>query len=301
MNRLRRSELATPASNLKMIAKAAASDADLVFLDLEDAVAPAEKVQARENAIAALHDLDWGRTTRAVRVNAVGTDWAHDDIAALVSRAGDVLDVIILPKVLSARDVWFVETMLDVLEARHQIATPIALEVLIEEAEALRRVDEIAAASKRLEALIIGQGDLAASLGVRFGHVADPATAYPGDVWHFARSQVTAAAKAAGLDAVDGPFPDFTDVDGYRREATWTSTLGMTGKWAIHPSQVGIANEVFAPTETELALAQQMCDAYTAAQARGDGSAGSSGLLVDAASVRLFQAVLDRHHQITGA
>lgn len=299
MNRLRRCELATPASNEKMIAKAATSGADVVFLDLEDAVAPAHKAQARENAIGALCHLDWGRTSRAVRINAVGTDWAHDDITGLVSHAGNELDVLIVPKVRAARDVWFVETLLDVLEARYDVVRPIGLEVLIEEAEALTRVDEIARASTRLEALIIGQGDLAASLGVRFGHVADASDAYPGDVWQYARARVTAAAKAAGLDAVDGPYPDFTDVDGYRREAIWASTLGMTGKWAIHPSQVGPAHEVFAPTEQELALARRMCDAYERAQARGDGAAGSTGILVDAASVRLFRAVLDRFDRIT--
>ena len=256
MMRLRRSELATPGSSEKMIAKGAASDADLVFLDLEDAVAPAQKEAARELTIEALNSLDWGRKVRAVRINNVNTTWVLDDIVQTVERAGQNLDVIIIPKVKAPRDVWFVETLLDQLEAKLGLTNRIGLEVLIEEVEALARVDEIAACSPRLEALILGVGDLSASQGVRMGHVSDPALRYPGDIWHYARVRMVVAARANGLDAIDGPFPDYRDGDAYRREATQGSTLGCVGKWAIHPDQVPIANEVFAPTEKEIALAQ---------------------------------------------
>ena len=288
--RLRRSELATPASSEKMIAKAAASDADLVFLDLEDAVAPAEKEAARANVVRALRDLDWGRKLRAVRVNGADTRWAHDDVLAVVGEAGDRLDLMILPKVKAARDVWFFETLLDQLEAKLGLGRRIGLEVLIEEAAALARVEEIAACSPRLEALILGFGDLSASQGVRLAL----ASTYPGDLWHHARARMIVAARAHGLDAIDGPFANFRDPDGYRREATWAAALGAVGKWAIHPSQIEIANDVFAPTEQEIALARRMCEAYRAAEARGAGAAGAGGILVDAAAIRIFEAVLER-------
>jgi citrate lyase subunit beta/citryl-CoA lyase len=277
-----------------MIMRAADSDADLVFLDLEDAVAPAFKERARENVAAALVDLDWGRKLRAVRINSVDTVWAHDDIIDVVTRAGARLDIIIIPKVKAPRDIWFVETLLAQLEAKLHLERRIGLEVLIEETEALARVEEIAAASPRLEALILGVGDLSASQGIRMGHISDPSTRYPGDMWHYARNRMIVAARANGLDAIDGPFPNYRDADGYRRDASWASTLGCAGKWCIHPSQIEIANDVFAPTEKEIELAKRMCDAYDAAQRGGDGAAGEAGVLVDAASVRIFEGVLER-------
>ena len=151
-------------------------------------------------------------------------------------------------------------------------------------------MESIAACSPRLEALILGFGDLSASQGVRL----PLAAGYPGDLWHYARARVVVAARAHGLDAIDGPFANFRDAEGYRREATWASTLGFVGKWAIHPSQIAIANDVFAPTEQEIALARRMCEAYTAASEGGAGAAGTGGILVDAASVRIFEAVLER-------
>jgi citrate lyase subunit beta/citryl-CoA lyase len=292
--RLRRSELSTPGSQEKMMAKAAESDADLVFLDLEDAVAPAQKIGARAQVIAALNELDWGKKTRAVRINSVDTVWAHDDVIDVVTGAGARLDIIIVPKVKAPRDVWFVETLLAQLEAKLALEHCIGLEVLIEETEALARVEDIAASSPRLEALILGVGDLSASQGIRVGHVSDPALRYPGDMWHYARNRMIVAARANGLDAIDGPYPNYRDGDGYRREATWAATLGCAGKWAIHPSQIEIANDVFAPTEKEIELATRMRDAYEAAQRGGDGAAGASGVLVDAASVRIFEGVLER-------
>ena len=292
--RLRRSELATPGSQQKMIAKAAESDADLVFLDLEDAVAPAEKERARTQVIAALNDIDWGRKVRAVRINSMDTVWAHDDIIDIVTHAGQRLDIMIIPKVKAPRDIWFVETLLAQLEAKLHLDRRIGMEVLIEETEALARVEEIAAASPRLEALILGVGDLSASQGIRTGHISDPAMRYPGDMWHYARNRMIVAARANGLDAIDGPYPNYRDADGYRREANWGGTLGCAGKWCIHPDQIEIANDVFAPTEKEIALARRMCDAYEAAQSGGAGAAGESGVLVDAASVRIFQGVLER-------
>lgn len=296
-SRLRRSELAVPAANPRMIEKAAASDADLVFLDLEDATAPALKEDARANVIHGLKTLEWGHTLRAVRVNSADTKWATDDMVEVVTNAHEHLDIIIIPKPYAPRDIWFFETLLDQLEQKLDIEPRIGFEALIEEAQALSRVEEIAACSPRLEALILGFGDLAASLGFRVGHEAEKGDAYPGDPWHAARARMIAACRANGIDAIDGPYPNFTKPEAYRRECTWSSTLGAVGKWCIHPSQIEIANDVFAPSEKEIAFARAQVEAYQKATAGGEGAGSAGGMLVDAASLRLFQAVLDRAKQ----
>jgi citrate lyase subunit beta/citryl-CoA lyase len=293
--RLRRSELSTPGSSDKMMTKAAASDADLVFLDLEDAVAPTAKVAARGAIVAALNRLDWGSKTRAVRINGVDTVWCHDDLIEVVTGAGAVIDIVIVPKVKAPRDVWFVDTMLDQLEAKLGLERGgIGLEVLIEETEALARVEEIAGCSGRLEALILGVGDLSASQGIRAGHVGGSAEHYPGDMWHYARNRMIVAARANRLDAIDGPNANFRDLDGYRTDATWAATLGAVGKWAIHPSQIAIANEVFSPTADEIAHAERVIAAVREAEAAGAGAASVDGLMIDAATARIFETVLDR-------
>lgn len=292
--RLRRSELATPASNVQMIQRAAASAADLLFLDLEDSVVPALKAEARDNAARALTELDWGNKTRAVRVNGAATPWAHEDVITILERAGRCLDVIIIPKVKAPRDVWFFDTLLGQLETKLGLPRPIGIEALIEETEALTCVEEIAGCSPRLEALILGVGDLAASQGVRLRHLLDPADRYPGDLWHYARNRMVVAARARGLDAIDGPYFNFADTEGYHHEAAWSATLGCVGKWAIHPSQIDAANEVFAPTEAEIEFARQMCSAYESGASAGAGASGTRGIMVDAASVRIFKAVLER-------
>ncbi|WP_216892813.1 HpcH/HpaI aldolase/citrate lyase family protein [Nocardia alni] len=292
--RRRRSELSTPATSEKMMAKAAGGDADLVFLDLEDAVAPNAKDVARRQAITALRELDWGTKTRAVRVNGVRTTWCLDDITDVVAGAGADLDVLILPKVKSPRDVWFVETLLTQLEYKHGLEVGrIGLEVLIEEVEALAAVDAIAASSPRLEALILGVGDLAASHGMRSAHIGTTA-GYPGDIWHSARTKLIVAARSNGLDAIDGPFGDFKDSEGYRQQANWSAELGAVGKWAIHPNQVTLANDVFSPSEEEVAQATKVVTAMRAAEAAGDGAVAIDGIMVDAATARIFETVLLR-------
>jgi citrate lyase subunit beta/citryl-CoA lyase len=292
--RLRRSELSTPASSPKMFDKAMASAADLVFLDLEDAVAPSQKEIARKNAIEALNDLNWGAKVRAVRVNGADTHWAYDDVIKVVEGAGEKLDVIIIPKPKAPRDIWFFDTLLTQIEAKKGMKKRIGLEALIEESAALARVEEIAASSPRLEALILGFGDLSASQGVRLGISSDPTHRYPGDMWHFARVRMITACRANGLDAIDGPFGNFRDAEGYRREATWAATLGAVGKWAIHPSQIELANDVFAPTANEIESARKMKDAYDVATRDGAGAAGAGGVLIDAVVVRIFENVLER-------
>ena len=292
--RARRSELATPASSEKMCMKAASSGADLVFLDLEDACAPVAKVGARSIAVAALTGQDWGRTVRAVRVNGLDTPWCHGDVVEVVTGAREALDVIIVPKARTARDVWWYDVLLTQLEADLGLTKRIALEVLIEEAEGLSNAAEIAKASPRLEAIIFGAGDLSASLKARVDGNFDPLGEYPGDFWHFARVQVLAAARGAGIDAIDAPFPAYQDPDGYRRAAHHASLLGFDGKWAIHPSQIPIAHEVFSPTEAEIADAEESIRIYRASEADGVGAIGREGRLVDAAHMRLAANTLHK-------
>jgi citrate lyase subunit beta / citryl-CoA lyase len=290
--RLRRSELSTPGSSDRMIQRAVASNADLVFLDLEDSVAPGEKVAARAKAISALNSLDWGKKTRAVRINNVDTEYAYQDVIELAEKAGDKLDLIIIPKVKTPRDLWFVDTLLSGIEMRLKRKRRIALEVLIEEVQALINVEAIARCTPRLEAIIFGPGDFSASQGVRFP--APGAAGYPGDMWHYARNKIVVAARAAGIDAIDGPFADFRDPDGYRREATWSSILGFVGKWAIHPSQIDLANEVYSPTKEEVARARKMAEAYAKAEAEGLGAITFEGAMIDVASVRIIRNIIDR-------
>ncbi len=292
--RARRSELATPASSERMCEKAPSAGADLVFLDLEDACAPAAKESARSTAVGALTGLDWGRTVRAVRINGIETPWCYGDIIEVVTGARDALDVLIVPKVRSGRDVWWVDVLLGQLEAKLGLTRPIGLEVLIEEAEGLANVLDIAKASPRLEALIFGAGDLSASLHARVDGNFEPVVPYPGDFWHFARVQVLTAARAAMIDAVDAPYPAYQDPGGYRQSALQASALGYDGKWAIHPGQVPIANEVFSPTAEEVEEARQSMETYREAEAGGVGAIGRDGRLVDAAHMRLAANTLHK-------
>jgi len=279
-----------------MLEKAAASDADLVFVDLEDAVAPERKVEARGLAAAALTGLAWS-PARACRINGVHTQWCHGDLEHLVRVAGTALDIVIVPKVRGPRDVWFVDDLLTQLELEHRLELGrIGIEVLIEETEALAVVEEIARCSGRIEALILGTGDLAASQGVRTRFVGAEVggAPYPGDLWHYARSRMIVAARANGLDAVDGPYGDYRDPEGYRQAAHFGSTLGAVGKWCIHPSQIEVANEVFAPTAEEIRHALDVTEAVRLAEARGLGATSHGGALIDLASRRVQETVLRR-------
>lgn len=297
---LRRSELAVPASNDNMFEKGARCGADLVFLDLEDAVAPAFKQEARMKAIAALNDIDWGRTARAIRINGLDTQWCHDDVVDVVTKAGANLDTIIVPKARRARDVWWVDVLLTQLESKLGLSKQIRLEVLIEEVEGLANAEAIAVASSRLDALIFGVGDFSLSQGARVDTNFMPLGEYPGDIWAYARNKVIVAARIAGIDAVDAPYPDYRDLAGYERDARRASLLGYTGKWAIHPDQVPVANRVYAPTADEIARAEANVAAYRAAEAQGRGAVGVNGVLVDAAHVKQAQQTLVRAALING-
>jgi citrate lyase subunit beta/citryl-CoA lyase len=291
--RLRRSQLAVPGSSEKMLTKAAASNADHVFCDLEDAVAPSAKPGARDTITDALNHLDWGKTVRCVRVNDVGTEWCYEDIITIVEKAGKNLDTIMLPKPMNAGDVQFADKLLRQLEMKLGLEKQIGLEVLIEEVEAMQNVVEIANSCARLECMIFGMGDYAASQGLVVKNIGRT-DGYPGDIFHYPRYHMTIAARAAGLDAVDGPFADFKNEDAYREECQRALMLGMAGKWAIHPSQIDPALEVFSPSQEDADFAREIIAVYEKAAAEGLGSVGHKGVMVDAASARLFQNTVNR-------
>jgi citrate lyase subunit beta/citryl-CoA lyase len=291
--RARRSQLSVPGSSEKMLQKAAASAADHVFCDLEDAVAPSAKVEARRKISWALNNLDWGRKTRCVRINDVTTEWCHGDIIEIVETAGANLDTIMLTKPYSAADVIFLDRMLNQLEKKLKLERKIGIEVLIEEVQALQNVEAIATCSERMECLIFGMGDYSGSQGIDIVNIGGTAD-YPGDIFHFARFRITMAARAAKIDAVDGPFGDFKDEAGYREEARRARSLGMVGKWAIHPAQIAPALEIFSPTPDEVAKARKMAAAYREAEAKGLGAVQIDGVMIDVAVLRLVKNTLDQ-------
>lgn len=291
--RVRRCELSVPGSSEKMVAKAAAMNVDFVFLDLEDAVAPSEKRPSRKKIVDALNSLDWGKKTRCVRINDLTTEYAYEDIIEVVEGARENLDIIMLPKAMSAADVKFVDKLLTMMEKKLGLKKRIGIEVLIEEVEAMMNVEEIAAASPRLEALIFGMGDYSASQGVSLKDIGG-ASGYPGDIWHYQRQRMTIAARANGIDAVDGPYADFRSPDAYREECRRAMILGMVGKWAIHPNQVEIAQEVFSPDPADVARARAMMKAYDEALAQGLGAVQYEGKMIDIASVRIVKNLVDK-------
>ncbi|MAK10459.1 MAG: CoA ester lyase [Rhizobiales bacterium TMED83] len=291
--RLRRSQLAVPGVSEKMLTKAAASAADHVFCDLEDAVAPSAKAGARDTIADALNNLDWGNTVRCVRVNDVGTEWCYEDIISVVEKAGKNLDTIMLPKPMNGSDVQFADKLLNQLEMKLGLERKIGLEVLIEEVEAMQNVVEIANSCERLECMIFGMGDYAASQGLVVKNIGRT-DGYPGDIFHYPRYHMTIAARAAGIDAVDGPFADFKNDEAYRVECQRALTLGMVGKWAIHPAQIDPALEIFSPSQNDVDFAREIIEVYEKAASEGLGSVGHKGVMVDAASARLFQNTVNR-------
>lgn len=291
--RLRRVQLSVPGSSEKMMAKAAASAADHVFLDLEDAVAPSAKVEARAKIVAALRTLAWGRKTRCVRINDLTTRYAHEDIITVVEGAGEHLDTIMVPKVLSGKDVYFVATLLNQIEQKLGLERPIGIEVLIEEVQALANVEEICQAHPRLECVIFGMGDYSASQGIDIRSVGGE-NPYPGDIWHYPRFRMVMAARAAGIDPVDGPYANFRRPEIYREECRRAMILGCVGKWAIHPAQIEPALEVFSPSLEEVTRARKLAAAYARAQAEGLGAVNVDGVMVDAASIRIVNNTLHK-------
>ena len=289
--RLRRVQLSVPGSSEKMMAKAAASAADHVFLDLEDAVAPSAKVEARGKIVQALRTLDWGKKTRCVRINDLSTKYAYEDIIAVVEGAGEYLDTIMVPKVLSGKDVYFAATLLNQIEQKLGLKRPIGIEVLIEEVQALENVEEICKAHQRLECVIFGMGDYSASQGIDIRSIGSQSP-YPGDIWHYPRFRMVMAARSAGIDPVDGPYANFRNPEVFREECRRAMILGCVGKWAIHPAQIEPALEVFTPKQEEVDRARKLAAAYAKAEAEGLGAVNVDGLMVDAASIRILNNTL---------
>lgn len=291
--RLRRCQLSVPGSSEKMMQKAASLDVDFVFLDLEDAVAPAEKRPARAKIVHALNSHDWGRSTRCVRINDLTTEYAYEDIIEVVEGARENLDVIMLPKAMSAADVQFVDKLLTMMERKLGLKKRIGIDVLIEEVEAMMQVEAIAASTPRLECLIFGMGDYSASQGISIRDIGGSG-GYPGDIWNYQRHKMTIAARANRIDAVDGPFGDIKDLDAFREECRRSMILGMVGKWAIHPSQVEPAQQMFSPRAEDVAQARAMMKAFEAALAQGLGAVQYGGKMIDIASVRIVKNLTDR-------
>ncbi len=303
--RLQRSELAVPATSPHFFEKAARGPADSIFLDLEDAVAPTRRVEARDNAVTALHDVDWGKKVVAVRVNDLGTPWALSDILA-VARCPR-LDLVLLPKVDTADDVRFVDRLLSALERETPRERPLGIEVLIETTKGLANVEAIAASSPRLEGIIFGVGDYSIDLenfDTVFGQPnPDYAVSHPGserqtrhlnDQWHYALARIANACRAYGLRPIDGPYANYSDAEGYRSSAIRARALGFEGKWAIHPSQVAHANEVFTPSEAQIAWAREIDARMQAEAEKGTGAIGMDGVLIDRAHVKLAAKMLQR-------
>lgn len=294
MPRLQRSELAVPGSNPTMIEKAAESAADFIFLDCEDAVAPPDKEQARKNIIQALNDIDWkakGKTV-SVRINGLDTHYMYRDVVDIMEQAGSRLDTILVPKVGVPADLYTVEVMCSQIEYAKGYKNKVGLEALIETALGMANVEAIAAYNGRLEALHFGVADYAASLRSRTVVIGGLNPDYPGDQWHASLTRMLVACRAFGLRAIDGPFGDFNDPENYKNAARRAAALGFEGKWAIHPSQIELANEVFSPPAKEVERAERIIAALKEAEAQGKGAAALDGKMIDAASERMARNVL---------
>ena len=293
--RLHRSELAVPGSRPELFEKAAAGEADYVFLDLEDAVAPDEKEAARRNVIEALRDVDWrgSNKTVSVRINGLDTHYMYRDLIDVVEQAGAHVDTVLVPKVGVPGDIYTVDALLTQLEQAMGLRHRIGVEALVETALGMANVEAVAASSPRLEALHFGVADYAASCRARTISIGGLNPDYPGDQWHSALSRMLVACRANGLRAIDGPFGDFGDPDGFVAGARRAAALGYEGKWAIHPAQIELANEVFTPPESEVDQARRVLQALEEAAAAGRGAAQLDGRMIDAASARMARNVVE--------
>ncbi len=304
-----RCQLFGPGSRPAIFAKMAASAADVVNIDLEDSVAPSDKEAARANTIAAISEVDWGRKTLSVRINGLDTPWWYRDVVDLLEQAGDRLDQIMIPKVGCAEDVYAVDALVTAIERAKGRTKPISFEVIIESAAGIAHVEAIAASSPRLQAMSLGAADFAASMGMQTTGIGGTQENYYmirdgakhwSDPWHWAQAAIVAACRTHGILPVDGPFGDFSDDEGFRAQARRSATLGMVGKWAIHPKQVALANEVFTPSDAAVTEAREILAAMEAAKARGEGATVYKGRLVDIASIKQAEVIVRQSELMLG-
>ena len=304
-----RCQLFGPGSRPALFPKMAASAADVVNLDLEDSVTPDDKAEARENIIAASHDVDWGQKTLSVRINGLDTPYWYRDVVDLLEKGSERIDLIMIPKAGNAGDLYAVDALVTSIEAAMGREKKIGFEVIIETAQGIAHVEEIAAASPRLQAMSLGAADFAASMGMQTTGIGGTqenyymhraGEKYWPDPWHWATAAIVAACRTHGVLPVDGPFGDFSDEAGFRAQALRAATLGMVGKWAIHPSQVALANEVFTPSEAQVGEAREILAAMEQAKKDGAGAAVYKGRLVDIASIRQAEVIV-RQFEMIGA
>ncbi|WP_107496786.1 L-malyl-CoA/beta-methylmalyl-CoA lyase [Thalassobius sp. I31.1] len=305
-----RCQLFGPGSNTKLFPKMAASAADVINLDLEDSVAPSDKDVARANVIEAINTVDWGNKTLTVRINGLDTPWWYRDVVDLLEQAGDRLDQIMIPKVGCAADVYAVDALVTAIEAAKGRTKRISFEVIIESAAGIAHVEEIAASSPRMEAMSLGAADFAASMGMQTTGIGGTQENYYmlrggekhwSDPWHWAQAAIVAACRTHGVLPVDGPFGDFSDDEGYIAQAKRSATLGMVGKWAIHPKQIALANEVFTPSEEAVTEAREILAAMETAKANGEGATVYKGRLVDIASIKQAEVIVAQSELIANS
>ncbi|WEF25722.1 L-malyl-CoA/beta-methylmalyl-CoA lyase [Paracoccus sp. S3-43] len=307
--RLNRCQLFGPGSRESLFEKMAKSAADVVNLDLEDSVAPDDKDRARANIIQAIGDIDWGDKTLSVRINGLDTPFWYRDVVDLLEQAGERLDQIMIPKAGNASDIYAVDALVTAVERAKGRGKRIGFEAIIESAAGICHVEEIAAASPRMQAISLGAADFAASMGMattgiggtqeNYYMIREGQKYWP-DPWHWAQAAIVAACRTHGLLPVDGPFGDFSDSDGFVAQARRSATLGMVGKWAIHPSQVALANEVFSPSESAVTEAREILAAMEKAKVEGAGATVYKGRLVDIASIKQAEVIVRQAELIAG-
>ncbi len=302
-----RCQLFGPGSNAKLFEKMAASAADVINIDLEDSVSPNDKNLARKQTIEAINSVDWGNKYLSVRINGLDTGWWYRDVVDLLEQAGDRLDQIMIPKVGCAGDIYAVDALVTSIERAKGRTKPISFEVIIESAAGIAHVEEIAAASPRLQAMSLGAADFAASMGMSTTGIGGTQENYYmlhegakhwSDPWHWAQTAIVAACRTHGLLPVDGPFGDFSDDEGFRAQALRSATLGMVGKWAIHPKQIALCNEVFTPSEAAVTEAREILAAMETAKANGEGATVYKGRLVDIASIKQAEVIVKQSEMI---
>ena len=302
-----RCQLFGPGSNTKLFDKMASSAADVINIDLEDSVAPTDKDSARANTIQAINDVGWGKKTLSVRINGLDTPFWYRDVVDLLEQTGDRLDQIMIPKVGCAADIYAVDALVTAIEAAKGRKRRIGFEVIIESAAGIAHVEEIAASSPRMQAMSLGAADFAASMGMSTTgiggtqenyYMLHEGARYWADPWHWVQSAIVAACRTHGLLPVDGPFGDFSDDEGFRAQARRSATLGMVGKWAIHPKQIALANEIFTPSDAAVAEAREILAAMEEAKARCEGATTYKGRLVDIASIKQAEGIVKQAEMI---